>query len=264
VRQTIEETSSAASDGGAVVSEAIAAMDGIAKSSQMINQIIDLIEGIAFQTNLLALNAGVEAARAGDAGKGFAVVATEVRALARRSADAANDIKGLIGQSTGQVTSGVQLVTRTGEALEAIITRIDNLRGLVAGIAEATADQSSSVKKVYETVGAIDRMTQQNAAMVEQSTAAARTLANEADALGNMVARFRSGGSRQPMRSLGPVATAPAPIAPMPLPSTKLIPPTPAPAARALPAPAAAPMPAPSPAPRKIAGGGSMEDWSEF
>jgi methyl-accepting chemotaxis protein len=263
VRQTIEETSSAASDGGAVVSEAIAAMDGIAKSSQMINQIIDLIEGIAFQTNLLALNAGVEAARAGDAGKGFAVVATEVRALARRSADAANDIKGLIGQSTGQVTSGVQLVTRTGEALEAIITRIDNLRGLVAGIAEATADQSSSVKKVYETVGAIDRMTQQNAAMVEQSTAAARTLANEADALGNMVARFRSGGSRQPMRSLGPVATAPAPIAPMPLPSTKLIPPTPAPAARALPAPAA-PMPAPSPAPRKIAGGGSMEDWSEF
>jgi methyl-accepting chemotaxis protein len=135
VRQTIEETARAASDGGQVVTEAVAAMDGIAKSSQTISQIIDLIEGIAFQTNLLALNAGVEAARAGEAGKGFAVVATEVRALARRSADAANDIKALIGQSTGQVQAGVQLVTRTGEALE-IITRIGNVRSLVASIAE--------------------------------------------------------------------------------------------------------------------------------
>jgi methyl-accepting chemotaxis protein len=106
VRQTIEETARAASDGGQVVTEAVAAMDGIAKSSQTISQIIDLIEGIAFQTNLLALNAGVEAARARP-GKGFAVVATEVRALARRSADA-NDIKALIGQSTGQVQAGVQ------------------------------------------------------------------------------------------------------------------------------------------------------------
>nr|WP_282599571.1 methyl-accepting chemotaxis protein [Novosphingobium sp. SG720] len=253
VRQTIEETSSAASEGGAVVSEAVAAMDGIAKSSQMINQIIDLIEGIAFQTNLLALNAGVEAARAGDAGKGFAVVATEVRALARRSADAANDIKGLIGQSTGQVQAGVQLVTRTGEALEAIIARIGNLRGLVAGIAEATADQSESVKKVYETVGAIDRMTQQNAAMVEESTAAARTLATEADSLSTLVARFRAGGSRQPLRSASPVATAPA------TPVAIAAPPPPSAAVRALPPP-----PAPAPALRKVAGGGGMEDWSEF
>jgi methyl-accepting chemotaxis protein len=256
VRQTIEETARAASDGGQVVTEAVAAMDGIAKSSQTINQIIDLIEGIAFQTNLLALNAGVEAARAGEAGKGFAVVATEVRALARRSADAANDIKALIGQSTGQVQAGVQLVTRTGEALEAIITRIGNVRSLVASIAEATADQSDSVKKVYETVGSLDRMTQQNAAMVEQSTAAARTLASEADALGNLVARFRAGGNSASSRPAA-VAAMPVVAAPMPLPAPVA---APAPAPRPLPAPVAAP------APRKVAGGGggSMEDWSEF
>ncbi len=257
VRHTIEETALAASDGGQVVTEAVAAMDGIARSSQTINQIIDLIDGIAFQTNLLALNAGVEAARAGDAGKGFAVVATEVRALARRSADAARDIKGLIGESTGQVAAGVQLVTRTGEALEAIIARIGNVRGLVAGIAEATADQSDSVKKVYETVGSLDRMTQQNAAMVEESTAAARTLASEADALGNLVARFRAGSSGPAHRA--PAVVAVASPAPAPLPAPR---PIAAPPPRALPAPTAIP------APRKISaaggGGSGMEDWSEF
>lgn len=167
VQNSISSAHLEATEGGAVVQRATDAMAAIEKSAQQIGQIINVIDGIAFQTNLLALNAGVEAARAGDAGKGFAVVATEVRALAQRSADAAKDIKELITASSRQVAEGVTLVGETGDLLRKIVTN----------------------------VGEMDQMTQENAAMVEQSTAAARSLRDEANELTSLVASFRSGDS---------------------------------------------------------------------
>ncbi|TZG26205.1 methyl-accepting chemotaxis protein [Sphingomonas montanisoli] len=192
-----------AAEGGRIVRQAITAMDGIAASSSQIGQIVTMIDGIAFQTNLLALNAGVEAARAGDAGKGFAVVANEVRALAQRSADAASDIKDLIGKAGQQVEGGVKLVGQTGEALDRILGRIAEINHLAAGISEATVAQASSIEQVNVAVTEMDRTTQQNAAMVEESTAAARSLHGEADRLAALVGRFRLGADhmRAPMPS---------------------------------------------------------------
>ena len=178
--------------GGEVVTRAVAAMAGIEASSEKIGQIISVIDGIAFQTNLLALNAGVEAARAGDAGKGFAVVASEVRALAQRSADAARDIKELIGESTLQVSQGVTLVGETGERLGDIVARVGEIGGLVSGIAEAAIEQAAKLRDVNRAVSDMDRMTQQNAAMVEQSSAATRSLATEAEALAQLVGTFQT------------------------------------------------------------------------
>ncbi len=194
VRETIDTAHHEANDGGAVVKRAIEAMAGIERSSQEINQIISVIDGIAFQTNLLALNAGVEAARAGDAGKGFAVVANEVRALAQRSADAAKDIKALITTSSEQVGEGVALVGETGTLLEKIVQRVGEIAGLMSEIASSTQNQSVNLQQVNSAMGDMDRMTQQNAAMVEQSTAAARSLADEAAELNRIVAAFRLAG----------------------------------------------------------------------
>ena len=197
-----------ASAGGETVQGAIGAMGSIEKSSTQIEQIVDVIDGIAFQTNLLALNAGVEAARAGDAGKGFAVVANEVRALAQRSADAAKDIKALITQSTGQVQSGVQLVGQTGTAFEHIITRVKQVAMQVELIAVQSTEQAGSIQQVDAAVSDMDRMTQQNAAMVEQTTAAARNLLEQADILAGMVGKFDYGGSAataaRPLRATPP------------------------------------------------------------
>jgi methyl-accepting chemotaxis protein len=180
-----------AEDGARIVRDAVGAMSGIKRASDEISEIISVIDGIAFQTNLLALNAGVEAARAGDAGKGFAVVASEVRALAQRSADAASDVKNRIHASGAQVERGVDLVGRTGEALERIVGRITEISGLVATIAKGADEQASGLQQVNIAVGEMDAVTQQNAAMVEQSTAAARSLAEQAEALTDHVARFR-------------------------------------------------------------------------
>ncbi len=191
IRQSIAEAHREANDGGAVVRHAIEAMAGIERSSHEINQIISVIDGIAFQTNLLALNAGVEAARAGDAGKGFAVVANEVRALAQRSADAAKDIKALITTSTQQVGEGVALVGETGTLLEKIVQRVGEIAGLMSEIATSTENQSVNLQQVNSAVGDMDRMTQQNAAMVEESTAAARSLADEAEELTRIVSAFK-------------------------------------------------------------------------
>lgn len=192
-RGSISNAHREATEGGVVVQKAVAAMGAIEKSSSEISQIITVIDGIAFQTNLLALNAGVEAARAGDAGKGFAVVANEVRALAQRSAEAAKDIKGLITESTKQVESGVNLVGQTGSMLEKMIGMIGSINEMISEISSSSEVQASSLQQVNIAVSEMDKMTQQNAAMVEQSTAAARTLAAEAEHLGELVGRFKTG-----------------------------------------------------------------------
>lgn len=196
VTASVAEAHEEATRGGRVVTDAVVAMNAIQTSSQEIAQIINLIDGIAFQTNLLALNAGVEAARAGDAGKGFAVVATEVRSLAQRSADAARDIKTLITKSTEQVSSGVELVGRTGTSLEQIVGRVGQIATAIRAIANVAEEQATSLGQVNGSVLEMDRMTQQNAAMVEQSTAAARSLAGEAEQLKQLVSRFRLPGHK--------------------------------------------------------------------
>jgi methyl-accepting chemotaxis protein len=174
-----------------VVTDAISAMDEIESSSEQISQIIGMIDEIAFQTNLLALNAGVEAARAGDAGRGFAVVASEVRALAQRSADAARDIKALISTSRDQVRNGVVLVGRTGSALTAISARVSEIGGFVGQIAASTREQATALTEINNAVADMDHATQQNAAMVEQSTAACEALTRDAARLAALVGRFR-------------------------------------------------------------------------
>lgn len=176
---------------GVVVDRAITAMRGIEHAAGEIGEIISVIDGIAFQTNLLALNAGVEAARAGDAGRGFAVVASEVRALAQRSAEAAKDVKTRITASSQQVSAGVDLVTETGCALNRIIGRIGEISVLVDEIAVSAERQATGLNQVNIAVAEMDGVTQQNAAMVEQSTAAARSLANEAESMSREVARFK-------------------------------------------------------------------------
>lgn len=173
-----------------VVTEAIAAMGEIERSAASITRITNVIDGIAFQTNLLALNAGVEAARAGDAGKGFAVVANEVRALAQRCADAAREIKALIGESSEHIGGGVALVRQCGDAFQAIVERVGHVSELIDGIVGAATDQESGVRHVDEAIRSIDRMTQQNASMGEECTATARALKAEAGKLREMVMRF--------------------------------------------------------------------------
>jgi methyl-accepting chemotaxis protein len=168
-------------------------MAGIETSSREIGNIIGVIDEIAFQTNLLALNAGVEAARAGDAGRGFAVVATEVRALAQRSAEAAREIKTLISASGTQVETGVKLVGDTGKALSRIVEQVTRLNGLVMDIAASAQEQATGLGQVNSAVNAMDQTTQQNAAMVEQSTAASHGLAHEAEELARLVGQFSIG-----------------------------------------------------------------------
>ncbi|MEG8039153.1 methyl-accepting chemotaxis protein [Sphingomonas sp. LR60] len=175
---------------GDVVRRAVDAMGGIERSSSEISDIISVIDAIAFQTNLLALNAGVEAARAGDAGKGFAVVAQEVRALAQRSADAAKDVKAKITTSSEQVDLGVELVAEAGTALQTINARISDISALMSAISTAAEQQAVGLHQVNTAVSEMDGVTQQNAAMVEQATAAARSLASEADELSRQVSRF--------------------------------------------------------------------------
>jgi len=190
-RRTVDSARLDAERGGDVVDRAVAAMGQIEGSSREISAIIGVIDEIAFQTNLLALNAGVEAARAGEAGRGFAVVAQEVRALAQRSADAAKEIKTLINASTQQVEAGVDLVGETGEALRRIIAGVQDINRIVAEIAASATEQATGLHQVNTAVNQMDQATQQNAAMVEQSTAASHALSNEARELGRLVQRFR-------------------------------------------------------------------------
>jgi len=175
---------------GEVMRDAVSAMDEIESFSSQISTIIGVIDEIAFQTNLLALNAGVEAARAGDAGKGFAVVASEVRGLAQRTAEAAREIKSLISTSSAQVSRGAKLVGDTGSALNTIMEAIANIDALVAEIAASTREQATGLSEVNTAVNLMDQVTQQNAAMVEQSTAAAAGLRSEAASLDELLSHF--------------------------------------------------------------------------
>ena len=176
---------------GLIMDDAVTAMGQIESSSGQIAQIIGVIDEIAFQTNLLALNAGVEAARAGDAGRGFAVVASEVRSLAQRSAEAAKEIKTLIGHSVEQVTLGTGLVDEAGQTMEEIVASIRRVTDIVAEISAASVEQSSGVQQVGEAVSQMDRTTQQNAALVEESAAAADSLKGQAEQLVQAVAVFK-------------------------------------------------------------------------
>jgi methyl-accepting chemotaxis protein len=209
VSRSIDEAHREASEGGAVVKRAVGAMGAIEKSASEITQIINVIDGIAFQTNLLALNAGVEAARAGDAGKGFAVVANEVRALAQRSADAAKDIKGLITTSAEQVGAGVSLVGETGTLLDRIQMHVSTVSTMITTIAESAETQATNLQQVNGAVGEMDKMTQQNAAMVEESTAAARSLASEAETLADVVSRFKLASEPPAPRAVAPTRLKP-------------------------------------------------------
>ncbi len=186
-------TKTEAEHGETIVKDAVTAMSEIEKSAGEIGQIIGVIDEIAFQTNLLALNAGVEAARAGDAGRGFAVVASEVRALAQRSAQAAKEIKALIRTSSSHVGRGVSLVTETGAALSRILGQVTQITGTVSEIAASTQEQASGLAQVNIAINQMDQVTQQNAAMVEQSTAASHSLAKDTAELERLTARFNTG-----------------------------------------------------------------------
>ena len=247
-REAVSRTRADAERSGVVVRDAVASMDEIERSSQQVGRIIGVIDEIAFQTNLLALNAGVEAARAGEAGRGFAVVASEVRALAQRSAEAAKEIKALISASAEQVGAGARLVGETGQALERIVAQVGEVDGAVAEIAGSAGEQATGLAEVNTAVTRMDQVTQQNAAMVEESTAAVRALAQETEALARLAGRFR----------VGPGAGDAAPA----LGAAALRQPSPA-----LPQARAAAAPPPRPVKRAVlepAGAAAEEGWEEF
>ena len=196
--------------GGEVAGKAIAAMTEIDASSRKIGDIVGLIQEIAFQTNLLALNAAVEAARAGEQGRGFAVVATEVRSLAQRSAGAAKEIKGLISDSEEKVRTGSELVNQSGKALAEIVDSVKKVTDIVAEIAAASHEQSAGIDQVNNAVMQMDEMTQQNAALVEEASAAARAMHEQADELARQVAFFQVADSSQAAPAKAPVAAAAA------------------------------------------------------
>jgi methyl-accepting chemotaxis protein len=204
----VGEATRSAKQSGEVVRNAVDAMGRIQQASNEITQIINVIDEIAFQTNLLALNAGVEAARAGEAGKGFAVVAQEVRELAQRAASAAKDIKGLITKSSDEVAVGVKYVQATGESLADIEARVLKINDHIHSIATAAREQATGLNEVSTAVNQMDQVTQHNAAMVEESSAATHKLKAEADSLASLVARFRTGEATQPIRAAQPAHRA--------------------------------------------------------
>src|SRR5512146_2201494 len=191
--------------GGVVVNQAVTAMSDIKQASKKIADIIGVIDEIAFQTNLLALNAAVEAARAGEQGRGFAVVASEVRSLAGRSATAAKEIKGLIQDSVRKVEDGSVLVTQSGQTLEKIVAAVKKVSDIVAEIAAASREQSSGIEQVNRAVMQMDELTHQNAALVEEATAASQAMAEQVRGLNEMLARFQVG-----MADIATPAFAPA------------------------------------------------------
>ncbi len=193
--QLATTAASTATKGGEVMQQVVSTMQDIHHSSQKIADIIGVIDGIAFQTNILALNAAVEAARAGEQGRGFAVVATEVRSLAQRSAEAAKEIKALIQSSVDKVDSGTQLVANAGETMNEIVQGVQRVNGIIGEISTAAAEQSDGISQVNVAVTQLDQMTQQNGALVGESTAAAENLRQQAQRLAELVAVFQVSGS---------------------------------------------------------------------
>ena len=265
--QMATSAATVAARGGEVVSRVVATMQDINASSNKISDIIGVIDGIAFQTNILALNAAVEAARAGEQGRGFAVVASEVRSLAQRSAEAAKEIKALIGASVEKVESGTQLVGNAGATMTEIVESVQRVTDIIGEIRSATSEQSQGIAQVNTAMNQLDQMTQQNSALVEQSTAAADSLREQAMKLTQVVALFRVNGSNASApaparRPATPAALRPAPApvragkAPPPL--IKPASPRPAPVAKA---PVAA-LPPKSSSPKPAAG--DNDDWESF
>ncbi len=257
----------AAARGGEVVGQVVASMQQITDSSKKISDIIGVIDGIAFQTNILALNAAVEAARAGEQGRGFAVVASEVRSLAGRSAEAAKEIKQLISTSVENVEAGSAQVAQAGQSMEEIVSSVRRVSDLIGEITASSTEQRDGIAQVNQAVTHLDQMTQQNAALVEESTAAAASMRDQAQHLANVVSVFNVGAAL----TRAPVAPRPAPAvaAPRSAPAPVRVASAPAakPAARLASAAPAAPKPlAPkpaAPAPR-AATTGNDDDWESF
>ncbi|WP_422395474.1 methyl-accepting chemotaxis protein [Roseateles hydrophilus] len=269
--QLASSAASVAQRGGEAVSQVVATMDQISQSSRKINDIIGTIDGIAFQTNILALNAAVEAARAGEQGRGFAVVAGEVRTLAQRSAEAAKEIKSLISASVERVDSGTQQVEAAGATMTEIVASVQRVTDIIGEISAAAREQSEGIASVNASVVQLDQMTQQNAALVEESAAAAESLREQSGRMAEVISVFRlSGASARSVTAKAPMVHKPA--AAKPAAAKPLAKPTAAPAAKpatakpqpkpvaASPAPAAAPRPAPAPAPKPADDG----DWETF
>ncbi|MCH7344691.1 methyl-accepting chemotaxis protein [Pelomonas sp. CA6] len=260
--------------GGQVVSQVVSTMDEIDASAKKINDIIGVIDGIAFQTNILALNAAVEAARAGEQGRGFAVVAGEVRALAQRSAEAAKEIKSLIGNSVAKVEAGAQLVQDAGRTMGEIVASVQRVSDIIGEISASTVEQSQGIASVNGSVSQLDQMTQQNAALVEESAAAAESLSEQAGKLSHLVSQF------QLDREAAVRAAAPAPRATPASPRPTQAAPIPASAAVKAPKAATAPRPAtarpqaaapkpvpaarPAPTPKPAAAAAADGDWETF
>ncbi len=239
--------SNVAVEGGSVVGQVITTMGSINESSRKIVDIIGVIDGIAFQTNILALNAAVEAARAGEQGRGFAVVASEVRNLAQRSAAAAKEIKVLIGDSVDKVDAGAKLVDQAGATMEQVVESIRRVTDIMAEITHATQEQTGGIEQVNQAIGLMDEATQQNAALVEESAAAATSMQEQAAKLAQVVGVFKLDAHS--------VAVAAPKAAP-----ARAIAVRPKPAARAVKAPVVAAKAA-KPAARATAG---ADEWEEF
>jgi methyl-accepting chemotaxis protein len=237
-----------AARGGVVVAQVVTTMDEINASSKKISDIIGVIDGIAFQTNILALNAAVEAARAGEQGRGFAVVASEVRSLAARSAEAAKEIKSLIGASVEKVEGGSRLVADAGKTMTEIVSSVKRVSDIIGEITAASAEQSQGLGEINGSVAQLDQMTQQNAALVEESAAAAESLKEQASKLSAVVATFqldRVVDLVAPARAAEPRPRPAPPSKPAAKPAARPA----TPARTATPRPAAKPASATAPAP---------------
>jgi methyl-accepting chemotaxis protein len=189
-----DSASADAQRGGAVVQQVVSTMQDINTRSRKIGEIIGTIDGIAFQTNILALNAAVEAARAGEQGRGFAVVASEVRSLAQRSAQAAREIKSLIGASVERVEAGTKLVDEAGTVMSDIVASVQRVNHVIAEISSAATEQTHGIEQINSAVSKLDQMTQQNAALVEESAAAAMSMREQSTKLAEAVGAFRLSG----------------------------------------------------------------------